>query len=72
LNAENEALLSGRHRPLPGIVSSKPNERAEAERKAINTLVQGTAADLMKTAMLRWIRAVSEVGGAACRLQYPV
>ena len=38
----------------------------EAERKAVNTLVQGSAADMMKAAMLRWICAVSggdESGG---------
>lgn len=31
--------------------------------KAVNTLVQGTAADMMKTAMLRWLGAVSTTGG---------
>mgnify|MGYP001810541391 CR=1 FL=1 len=28
--------------------------RAEAERRAVNTTVQGSAADLMKAAMLSW------------------
>ena len=30
--------------------------RAEAERKAVNSRIQGTAADLMKAAMLEWCR----------------
>lgn len=54
-------LPSGRHRPLPGFGSSKPSERAEAERKAVNTLVQGSAADMMKAAMVRWVSAVGTV-----------
>jgi len=33
---------------------------AEAERRAVNTLVQGTAADLMKRAMVRWAAAAAE------------
>ena len=53
------SLPSGRHRPLPGFGSEKACERAEAERKAVNTLVQGSAADLMKTAMLRWLAAAA-------------
>ena len=35
------ALPSGRHRPLPGFASVKSSEVAEAERRAVNTLVQG-------------------------------
>ena len=54
------ALPSGRHRPLPGFASGKPSEVAEAERRAVNTLVQGTAADLMKRAMVRWAAAAAE------------
>ena len=54
------ALPSGRHRPLPGFASVKSSEVAEAERRAVNTLVQGTAADLMKRAMVRWAAATAE------------
>jgi DNA polymerase I len=46
--------------PLRGFCTSPPSPRAEAERRAVNTLVQGTAADLMKLAMERWCRVVSE------------
>lgn len=44
--------LSGRRRPLPNIVSESGQARALAERQAVNTLIQGSAADLIKFAML--------------------
>lgn len=43
----------GRRRPVPQIHSRNPAERALGERIAINTVVQGSAADLIKLAMLR-------------------
>jgi len=43
----------GRLRPIPDIQSRNPNMRGFAERTAINTPLQGTAADLIKLAMLR-------------------
>jgi len=43
----------GRVRPIPDIQSRNPNMRGFAERTAINTPLQGTAADLIKLAMLR-------------------
>jgi DNA polymerase-1 len=43
----------GRIRPIPDIQSRNPNQRGFAERTAINTPLQGTAADLIKLAMLR-------------------
>ena len=46
-----ETLL-GRRRYLPDIQSSNHNVRAAAERMAINMPVQGTAADIMKKAMI--------------------
>jgi DNA polymerase-1 len=52
--AENgyvETLL-GRKRPVPDLRSGNFNARAAAERVAINTPVQGSAADLIKKAML--------------------
>ncbi len=47
-----ETLL-GRRRHIPTIHSQNRTLRAEAERLAINTPIQGTAADLIKLAMIR-------------------
>jgi DNA polymerase-1 len=43
----------GRVRPIPDIHSRNPNQRGFAERTAVNTPLQGTAADLIKIAMIR-------------------
>ncbi|MGI4828189.1 MAG: DNA polymerase I [Janthinobacterium lividum] len=43
----------GRVRPIPDIQSRNPNQRGFAERTAVNTPLQGTAADLIKLAMIR-------------------
>ena len=45
--------LFGRKRPIPDLLSKNPNLRGFAERTAVNTPLQGTAADLIKVAMLR-------------------
>ena len=47
------STLYGRTRALPELKSSNFNIRSGAERMALNTPVQGTAADIMKKAMLR-------------------
>jgi len=45
--------LLGRRRPLPELRTRVPAMRQAAERIAINTPMQGSAADIMKLAMLR-------------------
>ncbi len=45
--------LFGRRRHFPGIKSSAPFIRAQAERMAINAPIQGTAADVLRIAMKR-------------------
>ncbi len=44
--------LFGRSRPIPDINSKNANMRGFAERTAVNTPLQGTAADLIKLAMI--------------------
>ncbi len=47
------STLLGRVRRLPDLESTNPGVRAFSERVAVNTPVQGTAADIIKLAMLR-------------------
>lgn len=49
--------LLGRKRPLPGLRNPERRGIGQDQRNAINTPIQGTAADLMKLAMLRLHRA---------------
>ncbi|HJT90090.1 MAG TPA: DNA polymerase I [Bryobacteraceae bacterium] len=44
--------MFGRERPIPDINSRNPNARGFAERTAVNSPLQGTAADLIKLAMV--------------------
>ncbi len=52
--------MFGRMRPIPDIESRNPNQRGFAERTAINTPLQGTAADLIKLAMISLDRKLAE------------
>jgi DNA polymerase-1 len=52
--------LFGRMRPIPDIESRNANARGFAERTAVNTPLQGTAADLIKLAMIALDRKLSE------------
>ena len=54
--------LFGRIRPIPDINSRNFTQRGFAERTAVNTPLQGTAADLIKVAMIRIDAALEERG----------
>jgi len=54
--------LFGRVRPIPDINSKNANQRGFAERTAVNTPLQGTAADLIKIAMIRIDAALRDRG----------
>jgi DNA polymerase-1 len=54
--------LFGRIRPIPEITSPQPSLRNFAERTALNTPLQGTAADLIKVAMINLHRQLGEEG----------
>ena len=56
------ATMFGRRRYLPDIRHSNFNLRSFAERTAINTPIQGTAADIIKIAMLNVEQALAEAG----------
>ena len=54
--------LYGRRRPLPEITAANRNVRALGERMAMNTPIQGTAADIIKLAMIRVFRRLADEG----------
>ena len=54
------ATMYGRRRYLPELNSPQGGARAQAERIAVNTPLQGTAADLIKLAMIRLHTAIKE------------
>jgi DNA polymerase-1 len=55
--------LMGRRRQIPELRSGNPNTRRLGERLAVNTVIQGTAADIIKVAMVDCQRALREAGG---------
>ena len=52
--------LYGRRRKLPELQSKDPRQKAFGERIAVNTPIQGTAADLIKIAMIRLDRRIRD------------
>ncbi len=54
--------LMGRRRPIPELRSGNPNTRRLGERLAVNTVIQGTAADIIKVAMVRCRGALLAAG----------
>ena len=62
------STILGRRRYMPGLVSGNYMLRAAAEREATNAPLQGSAADLMKLAMVRIDRALRECGLDAAML----
>jgi DNA polymerase-1 len=57
--------LFGRVRPIPDIHASNGMVRGNAERMALNAPFQGSAADIIKIAMVRLDRALEESGSRA-------
>ena len=55
-----ETILK-RRRLIPQITARHPQQRALGERMAINTVVQGSAADLIKLAMIDLYRGLPQV-----------
>ena len=54
--------MFGRRRPIPELFSSNFMQRSFGERVAMNSPIQGTAADIIKIAMIRVWRALKEAG----------
>ena len=64
------ATLFGRKRPVPELRSHNKNTRQQGERFAVNSPIQGTAADIIKIAMIRiWRRFREESVRAKMILQ---
>ena len=57
--------LLGRRRPIPELRAQSWNVRSLGERLAVNTVIQGSAADIIKLAMVRIHRRLAEEGRAA-------
>jgi DNA polymerase I len=56
------STLMGRRRRIPELRSGQRQRRLLGERLAVSTVVQGTAADIIKLAMVRCHRALAEAG----------
>ena len=67
--------LNGRRRYLPAISAGAPSDVARAERQAVNSLCQGSAADILKAALLAVHSALPAAfpgASRACRMLLPV
>jgi DNA polymerase-1 len=56
------STLFGRRRQVPELRARRWELRKQGERFAVNMVIQGTAADIMKVAMVRCDRAVAQAG----------
>ncbi len=56
------STLFGRRRQVPELRARRWEMRKQGERFAVNMVIQGTAADIMKVAMVRCDRAISQAG----------
>ena len=64
---EYTETILGRRRYLPDLISDNRQRREMAERMALNAPIQGSAADIIKVAMLDVERALDDAGcGAGC------
>lgn len=61
-NTGRAVTMFGRYRELPDIHSKNFNRRSFAERTAMNTPIQGTAADIMKIAMRNVYKKMQAMG----------
>jgi DNA polymerase I-like protein with 3'-5' exonuclease and polymerase domains len=64
--------LLGRKRRLPEIVSNLGWLRSKGERRAVNSLIQGSSADLIKLAMIRLNKSIKESGHTGIKLSLTV
>jgi DNA polymerase-1 len=61
---QSVSTILGRTRALPEIAAKRPQDRNYAERIARNTPIQGSAADILKLAMLRVAKGLGQFPGA--------
>lgn len=54
------STLFGRKRPIPEILSKNASVRQQGERLAVNSPIQGTAADIIKVAMIKIVKSLRE------------
>jgi DNA polymerase-1 len=60
--------MFGRRRMVPDLVSRNGQIRGRAEREAVNMPIQGTAADILKRAMIDVHEALGSVAGGRARM----